>query len=74
MWIKYTKKPVEIDMRPYVPGEDMIGISVSEVDKPASVGGMIARNPDNHKDRWYVAKKYFNDNYHIKIEIVTEGA
>jgi len=25
--------------------------------------GMIARNPKNHKDQWYVARKYFEDNF-----------
>jgi len=24
--------------------------------------GYIARNPKNHNDLWYVAKKYFDDN------------
>lgn len=25
--------------------------------------GKIARNPDNHKDQWYVARKYFEDTF-----------
>ena len=25
--------------------------------------GMVARNPQNHKDQWYVARKYFEDNF-----------
>lgn len=45
-------------MRPYVPGEDLTGISVSAQDTPEE-GGYIARNPENHKDQWYVAKAYF---------------
>jgi hypothetical protein len=24
--------------------------------------GMVARNPKNHADQWYVARKYFEDN------------
>lgn len=48
-------------MRPYEPGEDLSGISVSAEDTPEE-GGMIARNPKNHADQWYVAKKYFEDN------------
>lgn len=24
--------------------------------------GYVARNPKNHEDKWYVAKKYFDDN------------
>jgi len=61
MFKKYRKKGTS-DMRPYVPGEDMTGISVSAEDTPEE-GGMISRNPDNHKDQWYVAKQYFQDHY-----------
>lgn len=57
----YRKKNVQ-PMRPYVPGEDMSGISVSKEDTP-ELGGMIAVNPNNHLDRWYVAKKFFEENY-----------
>ena len=38
------------ELRPYVPGENMVGISVSEADKLAGSpkrGDMIARNPKN---------------------------
>ncbi len=51
-------------MRPYVLGEDLSKVSVSEPDKnlPTLEGGYIARNPKNHEDQWYVAKKYFDDN------------
>jgi hypothetical protein len=27
------------------------------------MGGMIARNPKNHADQWYVARAYFLDNF-----------
>lgn len=60
-WKKYQKKSVT-EMRPYVPGEDMSGISVSDCDVLES-GGMIARNPNNHSDQWYVAAKYFRESY-----------
>jgi hypothetical protein len=26
---------------------------------------MIARNPKNHADQWYVAEKYFKDNLEL---------
>lgn len=52
------------EMRPYVVGEDMTGISVSETDTPEH-GGMVARNPKNYEDQWYVAKKYFDDNLEL---------
>lgn len=57
----YRKRSVTL-MRPYVGGEDLTGISVSEIDDPAW-GGMIAMNPSNHADRWYVSEKFFADNY-----------
>lgn len=57
----YRKKNVQ-PMRPYVPGEDMAGISVNKEDTP-ELGGMIATNPKNDEDRWYVAKQFFEDNY-----------
>jgi len=29
--------------------------------------GMIARNPKNHADKWYVAREYFEDNFELII-------
>ena len=55
-------KPAMQPMRPYVTGEDLTGVSVSEQDTP-ELGGMIARNPSNHADMWYVAKAFFESNY-----------
>jgi hypothetical protein len=49
-------------MRPYIPGEDLTGISVNKEDTPEA-GGMIARNAKNHEDQWYVGKQFFADNY-----------
>lgn len=57
----YRKKNVQ-PMRPYVPGEDMAGVSVSAEDTPEE-GGMIACNPANTSDKWYVAKDFFAANY-----------
>jgi len=54
----YRKRGIT-EMRPYVPGEDLTGISVNGEDTPEP-GGMIARNSDNHKDQWYVAKRTFS--------------
>ena len=42
--------------------EDLTGISVNKEDTP-ELGGMIAVNPSNPEDRWYVAKQFFEDNY-----------
>jgi hypothetical protein len=60
-WKKYRKVATE-EMRPYVLGEDLTGVSVSQEDTPEE-GGMIARNTDNHVDQWYVAKDFFAKNY-----------
>ena len=57
----YRKKNVQ-PLRPYRLGEDMRGISVAVCDTP-EVGGMIAVNPADPSDKWYVAKKFFEDNY-----------
>jgi hypothetical protein len=43
----------------------MTGISVSDPDKarPSFDGGMIARNPDNPADQWYINPEFFAKNY-----------
>ena len=57
----YRKKNVQ-PMRPYVVGEDLSGVSVNKEDTPEE-GGMIAVNPANPEDKWYVAKAFFEANY-----------
>ncbi|MBC8508669.1 MAG: hypothetical protein H8D34_27740 [Chloroflexi bacterium] len=59
---QYRRKGLA-EMRSYVPGEDLSGVSVSKADDPLNDLGMIARNPKNHADKWYVAKKYFEDSF-----------
>lgn len=59
-WKQYKRKGIS-EMRTYVPGEDVTKFSVNPVDV-LELGGMVARNPKNHADQWYVAKKYFEDN------------
>ena len=49
-------------MRPYVPGEDLTGISFSAEDTPEE-GGMIAMNPTDPDDKWYVSKGFFLEHY-----------
>ena len=60
------------EMRPYVEGEDLTGIGLSSPDhllqthNPDEFAqGYIARNPKNHADMWYVAKRYFDDNLEL---------
>lgn len=57
----YRKKALQL-MRPYILGEDLTGISVNKEDTPG-LGGMIAINPHNPEDKWYVAKEFFEENY-----------
>lgn len=59
-WEVYRKIATQ-EMRPYVPGEDLSGISVSKEDTPEK-GGMIARGADN-RACWYVSKRFFEENY-----------
>lgn len=60
-WKQYKRKGLS-EMRHYVLGEDLTRISVSLEDNPPNDMGMIARNPKNHADQWYVARKYFEEN------------
>lgn len=62
---KYRKKQIA-EMRPYEPGEDLTGVSISTADKDngsPKQGDMIAHNPDNHADQWLVAAEFFTKNY-----------
>ena len=59
---KQFKRKGLSEMRPYVKGEDLSTISVSPEDDPENDMGMVARNPTNHADQWYVARKYFDEN------------
>ena len=61
MWQIYRRKG-QACMRPYIPGENLTGVSVSKEDIP-ELGGMVAKNLDNEADQWYVAKAYFNKNF-----------
>lgn len=64
----YRRKQIA-ELRAYVPGEPLDGVSISEKDRLAGsplCGDMIARNPDNHTDQWLVAAKYFADNFEIE--------
>lgn len=62
---KYRRSQIA-ELRPYEPGEDLAGVSISEPDRKAGSpkqGDMIARNPKNHEDQWLVAAQYFADNF-----------
>ena len=57
-YAKLTKQA----MYPYDVGMSMEGVSISEMDYP-EVGGMIAFDPNNQEDRWYISKAFFEANY-----------
>ena len=59
---QYFRRKGAACMRPYIPGEDLTGVSVSNEDTPA-LGGMIAKNLDNDLYQWYVAKAYFDKHF-----------
>ena len=58
---EYRKKGTT-EMRPYIPGESMLDVSINSQDT-LEEGGMVARDKTNHKDQWYISKLYFKDNY-----------
>ena len=51
-------------MKPYTLGDNLEGVSVSPEDT-LETGGMIAVNPDNNKDKWYISKAFFEANYEV---------
>jgi hypothetical protein len=62
---QYRRKQIA-ELRPYVPGEELTRVSISDTEKEAGSpkeGDMIARNPKNHDDQWLVAAQYFADNF-----------
>ncbi len=64
-WRQYRRSKIA-ELRSYVPGEDLDGVSIAAVDRQAGSpreGDMIARNPKNHADQWLVAAAYFADNF-----------
>jgi len=65
MYTQYRRTQIA-ELRPYVPGESMDLISISLPDQQAGspkLGDMIARNPNNHADKWLVSAQYFLANF-----------
>ena len=64
-WKKY-RRPGVTEMAPWTPELDLDGVSISAADRAAGspkAGDMIARNPQNHADRWLVNAAYFFANF-----------
>lgn len=44
--------------------QETVSISKEDLNNGSpKVGDMIARNPNNHKDKWLVSKEYFKNNF-----------
>ena len=64
-WQQYRRTTI-LDMRPYVPGEDVGNIEINPVDRAAGSpkqGDMIARNPNDETKGWLVSGHYFEANF-----------
>lgn len=62
----YQRAITQGELRPYLVGEDVAGVSVSPEDAAngsPKQGDMIARNPANHADQWLVSAAYFAKNF-----------
>jgi len=62
---QYRRKQIA-KLRPYILGESLEDVSISQVDREAGspkIGDMIARNPKDHADQWLVSAQYFSDNF-----------
>lgn len=61
----YRSKKI-VEMRPYVPGQDMTGISVFSDDRDKGcprAGDMIARRQEQPGACWLMSKEYFDENF-----------
>lgn len=66
MFKKYRRLQKLSELRPYIVGEVLDRISISLPDIVAGSpkeGDMIARNPDNHADKWLMSAVYFATNF-----------
>lgn len=63
---QYRRKELS-EMRPYIKGESLDNVTIGHEADPETDMGMIARNPKNHGDLWYVPRKYFEENLELNI-------
>ena len=54
-----------VEMRPYIEGENLYNVRLNKNDYPRIDMGMIARNLEDKKYRWYVSRKYFEENFKL---------
>ena len=63
---KLYRKKGTIEAERWQPGIDMEGVNISHADKDAGHpkdGDMVARDPENEKDRWLISADYFRRHY-----------
>ena len=62
-WSYYNMIVAKMQLRPYIEGENLRHVYISEVDEieygSPKLGDMIGRDPDNHDVQWLVEKSYF---------------
>lgn len=54
VWQVYERRETTQEMRPYVPGEDLSHVGFPPDVTEPELGGMIARNPQDYTDQWYL--------------------
>lgn len=77
VWNQYRRKPIDAEMRPYLPGESLDGVSIGEEDRANGSpreGDMIARDPDNHADQWLVNAEYFHGKFVTDPKVLGRNA
>lgn len=64
---QYERQVTTGELRPYVPGESLFNITVSEQDIQnygcPKAGDMVARDPKDRDNQWLVSKEYFEKHY-----------
>lgn len=66
---KYRRNGIT-EMRPYVPGEDTVGIAISEDARNSGSpkeGDWIARDTTNHGDQWLVTAEFYAKNDFVEV-------
>ncbi len=71
MSFKTYKRKGSVEARPWTQedesrwreGSRQVSISAPDAILQTRVGGMVARNPDNHLDQWYINAGFFEKNY-----------
>ena len=67
---RYRKTQIA-EMRPYVAGEPLDGVSIADADRvngSPTVGDFIARNPTDHADQWLVSAAFVAANYRARTQ------